>query len=151
MVLRRDTQLSGLLNYRTQRGKTNITMKVNVFGDSEDFIAARELSGKPRHKTLSTQFRVMNSYALGNGWKGTLQHFNYGPKPMRQHTWRACRALVGVAPPSLTMDLTAYAVELCEVKGAQIMIPSLQSVMDLAFFRNQRRSGKNRAALPFGG
>jgi hypothetical protein len=128
-TLQSDKQVSVLLSYRARLTKTNVTMKAHIFGEASDVHCTNEVTGKPPPNVRAEHFRVMNSYALGNGWKGTMQHFTGGPNAMRGEVWRACRMLVGVCPPILTMDLTRHAVLLSQQRQGMASIPTLEQVM----------------------
>ena len=76
----------------------------------------------------------MNSYQLGNGWKGALQYFTFGPSTIKPDNWKVYKSIMGVSPSTLTMDMTKFALMLTDQRGDYASIPTLDAVMKLAHF-----------------
>ncbi len=123
-----ENQYAILVNYSVGR-RTSITMKVRCFGGNEEFIANGEFppfTGRPTGEII-----VVNSRAKDAGWSGSLQALTFGPYQLNAEVWRASHSLVGVAPPTLTADLTFTAAILTEVKGDRVRRPLRKHVLEL--------------------
>ena len=135
IVLEHNTQISVLLNYRIKKGQaTNITIKVNVGGARNDFEATYQINKVPRDTLYGSPFRIMNSYQLGNGWKGALQYFTFGPSTIKPDNWKVYKSIIGVSPSTLTMDMMKFALMLTDQRGDYASVPTLDAVMKLAHF-----------------
>ncbi|TIL70345.1 MAG: PIN domain-containing protein [Mesorhizobium sp.] len=124
-----ETQYAILLNYSVGRS-TQLSLKIRRFGDEAEISATTQVppfAGRPVRAIT-----VMNSRATDAGWSGSLQALTFGPYKLHRKVWRASHSLIGVAPPTLTSDLTFTAAILTEIKGDMIRRPLLQHVLELA-------------------
>lgn len=123
-----ETQYALCLNYSV--GKcTTAQIRLRAVGSTSEHFAngiSAALEHPPKGDII-----LMNSRQKNMGWKGTLQNVTFGPYRLNKNVWRACHALVGVAPPTLTADLTQAAAILTEIRGDQVRRPLRQHVLQL--------------------
>jgi hypothetical protein len=127
--LRADVVFAALLDYSTGP-KTHYNLKICTEGT--DTVALGEGETEPLAAPPPPEVRWLNRYDKPEGWKGFIQVGTFGPYRLGRKTWRACRRLVGVAPSSMTADLSFAAALLCELDGARVRRPRLQEVVQLA-------------------
>lgn len=141
-----NTQYALCFNYSV--GKcTNAQMRVRSVGSESEHFISGVLAALERQP--SGEIIVMNSRDENVGWKGTLQNVTFGPYTLNKKVWRACHALVGVAPPTLTADLTQSAAILTEIKGNRVRRPLRQHVLQLTNMRIPGvYPGRGRAERP---
>ena len=133
-IINPNSQLSVLFNYRNKNTYTEITIKAKSDILSEESSSTFRINEIPSSTLERGEFRLMNSYQLGNGWKGDMQNFSYGPGRVSRNNWKIYSSLIGASPPNLTCDLTKFALSLTRVAGDRGSIPELSSVIDLAHF-----------------
>lgn len=76
----------------------------------------------------------LNRYDKPEGWKGYMQVGTFGPYRLSSKTWRACQSLIGVAPSTLSADLSFTAAILVQIKGDRVFRPRWRDVVKLAHF-----------------
>jgi hypothetical protein len=124
-----DTQYALCFNYSVGK-RTDATIKVRALASDTEHSVSRVLSVLKQRPNGS--IILMNSREKDVGWKGTLQNMTFGPSVLSKKVWRACHALIGVAPPTLTADLTLLASIMTEIKFGRIRRLSRQEVVELA-------------------
>lgn len=127
-VIESDRPFALCVSYSTGR-KTSITLRVGWVGSQSDSIATVEIAalGAAPHPMI----RWLNRFEKPEGWKGHLQVGTFAPNRLSKESWRASRELVGVAPSTLTADLSFAASLLCEVRGESCRRPRWEHVVEL--------------------
>jgi hypothetical protein len=90
------------------------------------------------------------------GWGGQVQNISYGSHKLNPSVWKVCSSLVGVAPPTLTADLSFLAALLVEydVERGRVRRPTLNQVrtfasVSVAFMHpGRRRKERDNPYLP---
>ncbi|MBY5400777.1 PIN domain-containing protein [Rhizobium leguminosarum] len=129
--LRAGESFAAVLEYATGH-RTVYTLKVSHGDDESTSVASVERTALKRPP--ASEVRWLNRYDKPEGWLGSIQVGTFGPFRLNRKTWRACRSLVGVAPSTLTADLSFSAAILCEVRGDMMRRPSWDNVRELTYF-----------------
>jgi len=123
-----EEQYALYFNYSVGK-RTNAQVRVRSVGSQIEHLASGVLA--PLQQRPNGKITLMNSREKNVGWKGTLQNVTFGPYILNKKVWRASHALVGVAPPTLTADLTQIASLLTEIKGDHVRRPLWQQVVQM--------------------
>lgn len=147
-------QIALLLEYDVGKKDTAIRLKVMHLNDGDE---ARANGTIARLKRAPAQdFTLMNRRQHDLGWGGQVQNISYGPHKLNPSVWKVCSSLVGVAPPTLTADLSFLAALLVEydVERGRVRRPTLNQVrtfasVSVAFMHpGRRRKERDDPYLP---
>ncbi|RUV70610.1 MAG: hypothetical protein EOR30_08445 [Mesorhizobium sp.] len=128
--LQPDVTFAIALDYATGSSSTTFSLKVCYQG-SDDVCTvstrAAALKRAPR-----SDVRWLNRFEKPEGWKGHFQVGTFGPYRLSRSSWRSSRRLVGVAPSTLTADLSFCAALLCDVKSDAVRRPTWSQAATLS-------------------
>lgn len=142
-------QFALLLEYNVGKRDTAIWLRARHYNRDDEVMVERRVAALQRAPAQS--MIGMNRRQKDLGWLGTIQNLSFGPHKLASESWKICSSIVGVAPSTLTADLSFLSALLVDVEpeGRGVRRPTLEQVrtfanVSVAFFHSGRRR-KERA------